>query len=557
MSIVNVLFLITAANVDLHGTYTWNIDKDILDYVQFALEQSDRINNPRGPHPTQALKAYLVVLGKRGAGQKRQALSCLVTLQRDICNLHNLCPGKEYNMLDITIEQALSLDNGMACRLGQWRYASHLIGMGNDLQTVQFKTENISYHKFILPKSFKGTPTFEQFKELAGDHGNWHETVSRKYSTVSRFVDGDLFAAKRMQMNQANSLLPTHSKRAANLSSLIATLARLDEVIDGLLFGSKYADIDIPESKPLREKVIRLHQVKIFLIIMTTCPARGCEILDMAFDDLLEIVDGEEFMLMLRALLPAPAIPRCTSYTILRISIKTVKDGAPMVKDYQQDTLPEYAAAISLPDVLVDSMRKMLRMDFDMFMDPDRNPHMRIFVGTGTGTGTDAGKKKVFGEGPLTTAAMDTQLKSSTALPACACPTHWLTCYAGRVMAAVCCMRLGYTEAGSTLKLWIAGWFMHQPGSDQADDYAKSMQRLLTCPHVDTDGECDCLTPSRSRNKETAKTTRYLTAERKKKENELLSDAEKAALAQKAKETAQLKKDRKVAKKAKKGTESD
>lgn len=505
-------------------TFGWNISKELLASVRAALIIADkRINRDKeGAYKqSETLKDYLNETGCRHTKTKR-TLRCLIVLQRDICRMRGF--QGDMSIYGLSSQDTLGLKaDDKTCRLREWRVASCLVGRSNP---VTYDPEvKFDYVQLMpsQPLTRLSAMTPAKLKLLADSKSNWRPIKEAIYSTVSPFAGMKKLGRRQTRLNMANSAKMSHFKKAGNVPDMIATLARIELRIIEMLDSFKHPDVDHKLNKKLREDLIRLNQVKIYIGFQITHPGRGCEILDMSFDDLYEAVVGAGkggFSLVFRALLDRKALPRGEVYMIRRLYNKTkVTTG---VLTTQQDMLPHYASAISLPDMIVRSMRLILRLDMDMYLDPERNPYMHIFVGTG----------KKFGSGPLTTKAMDAQLQGPNAMPPCAVHGHWGTCYSGRVMAAVTCLKLGFLE-DKELAQMIAEWMAHEPSSGQTGEYGKSDRRFLSCKHEQEEGEGECTCSAGKRvHTDAQKAASRL---KRKQKHDARSDNEKVVLVEKAK----------------------
>lgn len=495
LSVLTILLQLISGKVEAcHGSYTSNIEKEgMVNILEESLRAADKkykhSKNDNTPGNSAALDGYLNMTGYVH-DQKREGLKHLIDLQRNIMKMMDGNKGANMSIFHLTETDVINLllADERAGTVTHYRAIAKMIGMGNPEPMAR-----VELWSFIPRDIHACTPA----DYLPTANYNWQYTRNMDVNTVNPF-GFDRCTKMRLIRENANTAKPTHAKRAANLLVLIATLAHLGTAILNLLRNPPHPLIDHASNKLHRQQLIRLCQMKMFMAIIMTCPARASEVLDMSMDDFMEGVTGchkDGFMLIIRALLDEDALPRGTVYFMRQWFTKQIK----VLKEYQRDMLPEYASAISLPDIMINCMRVMLRCEPDMYLDPARNPHMHIFIGTGNGQAKAGPSTSIrnsnpmFGEGPLTTKAIDAQLKMAQALPHGANPLRWLTGYGCRVGAAVVCHRLGFLAENTVLCENIAEYFGHFEESEQASRYALSLERLMSCMCT---GECACNVPA-------------------------------------------------------------
>lgn len=182
------------------------------------------------------------------------------------------------------------------------------------------------------------------------------------------------------------------SKRAGTLpgvamclvSVYLAIVTAIRKLGDGL--------VDDPKNKPAGQRIYRKCQVLLFIVMSLTSPARGRELLLSSMDDFTESVKGnEDFMLICRVLMQDPsALPRAKFYKMRRLHAKHLMK----LMVYMQQMLPQYASALSLPDIMSFCLSIMVRIQPEKLLSPLNNPFMHLFLGTGNGLSPDEIREK-------------------------------------------------------------------------------------------------------------------------------------------------------------------
>lgn len=316
------------------------------------------------------------------------------------------------------------------------------------------------------------------------------------------------------------------AKRAGGVQGMAAGAASVYLAMINLMKSMGDGKIDDEKYAHKGKQLFRKAQVLLFVVISMTSPARGRETLMATFDDFTERVQGnEEFMIMMRCLLVDPcALPRTKFYRMRRLHAKHLNT----LERYMQQALPEYASALSIPDVMCFCMTVMIRLQHKNLLSPRCNPFMHIFLGTGDGkvdrveaeaedevdrvfdnqvdeiaekdeevvaaralakshnipipSGSGSKRKATpFGVGNLEMARMDTQLKQD--VPPCCVRKSFISGYSSRTGIAILLEKLDIMDETEDKQLrdFVRMWYGHSMKSWQVLLYAETTARFRVC----------------------------------------------------------------------------
>lgn len=463
-----------------NGDYDWDITEDLVLMVEQLLIAA-AAKYTHGTQGRSEINAALSAYRKKTGQANKKALNGLknlISLQRHIMKIND---GRgDFNAFDITYNKACKMvefEGVTGSDMTHWGAAFTMIGkgspegMGNTRAAITIWTFTGSM------SSFMGMTPANQAKAIDPTMAtNWQERENFSIYTVNP-LDDVSFHKLRKSKKQATKA--DRAKRAATTAIMVATIVAIIESIMSMLAqGWVERSIDHEKNKAFNRRIFRKAQVLLFVVLMLTCPARACEILEMTMDDILENVHGAmSFMVCLRGLMGEGTMPRALVYTLRRWYGKALEL---LSEEFYQDVWPFYATAISLPDVMEFCFTIMFRFEPELMLYPENNPSLRLFIGTGNG--------KAFGKGHLSTGTMDQQLMSD--LPPGIIRGKGITGYSCRVGNAVIYKGMKFLGFHK-LAACIAEIFGHITGSQQADLYAGTRGRCKTCTKcVDTDGPC-------------------------------------------------------------------
>lgn len=408
--------------------------------------------------------------------------------------------------------------------------------------TSSMVADKVTLNKFIAPKDRISGTEYENCRNackfigmgwavgkpraLTGHIGNtgMHFSLDPTNPFASALVRPNISIIKEMRKTESGDAA---AKRATGLPGMALGAAAIYLAIIALIESMGDGNIDAPQYAHKSKQLYRKCQVLLFVVMSMTSPARGRETLMATWDDLTERVEGDkEFMIICRCMLKDPdSLPRTKFYSYRRLHAKHVNQ---LVK-YMQQVLPEYASALSVPDVMNFCLTIMIRLQHEKLLSPRHNPHMHIFMGTGDGkddeeaaaddeqdqadmnaqrafdeevdmacagdaeviaaraelsTSTKLSQKRKstpFGEGDLEMARMDAQLKQD--VPPCCVRKLFISGYSCRTGLAIILEKLDIMSENNdkTLTDFVRLWYGHSEKSWQVLAYAETTARFRMC----------------------------------------------------------------------------